>query len=50
MKNEFASGLLDSKTIYIIGDVKYWELLKEQLMDVANGYQIDGLNVIIAKP
>jgi hypothetical protein len=50
MKNEFASGLLDSKTIYVIGDTKYWELLKEQLVNVADGYQIDGLNVIIAKP
>jgi hypothetical protein len=50
MKNEFASGVLDTKTIYIIGDTKYWKSLKEQLVNVADGYQIDGLNVIIAKP
>jgi len=50
MKNEFASGLLDSKTIYIIGDTKFWELLKEQLMDVADSFQLDGLNIIVTKP
>jgi hypothetical protein len=50
MKNEFASGVLDTKTIYIIGDTKYWASLKEQLVNVADGYQIDGLNVIVAKP
>jgi hypothetical protein len=50
MRTEFDSGLLDSKTIYIIGDTEYWETLKEQLLDVADSYQIDGLNVIIAKP
>ena len=50
MENEFASGKLDDKTIYIIGDIKYWETLREQLMNVADSYQIDGLNVITAKP
>jgi len=50
MENEFASGRLDDKTIYIIGDTTYWETLREQLMNVADSYQIDGLNVITAKP
>jgi hypothetical protein len=50
MKNELASGVLDTKTIYIIGDTEYWETLKEQLLNVADSYQIDGLNVLIAKP
>jgi len=49
MENEFASGKLDDKTIYIIGDIKYWETLREQLINVADSYQIDGLNVLIAK-
>ena len=50
MENEFASGNLDDKTIYIIGDIKYWETLRVQMMNVADSYQIDGLHVIIAKP
>ena len=49
MRTEFDSGILDSKTIYIIGDTEYWETLKEQLLNVADSYQIDGLNVLIAK-
>jgi hypothetical protein len=50
MQKEFASGNLDSQTIYVIGDTEYWESLKTELIDVAEGFQIDGLNVIIAKP
>lgn len=50
MKNELASGVLDTKTIYIIGDIKFWEILRVQLIDVVDSYQIDGLNVLIAKP
>jgi hypothetical protein len=49
MQKEFASGNLDSQTIYVIGDTEYWESLKTELIDVAEGFQIDGLNVIIAK-
>jgi hypothetical protein len=49
MENEFASGKLNDKTIYIIGDSKYWEMLRVQLMNVADSYQLDGLNVLIAK-
>jgi hypothetical protein len=49
IKNELASGVLDTKTIYIIGDSKYWETLRDQLINVADSYQIDGLNVLIAK-
>jgi hypothetical protein len=49
MENEFASGNLDDKTIYIIGDTTYWETLRMQMMNVADSYQIDGLNVLIAK-
>ena len=50
MQKEFASGKLDSKTIYVIGETEYWESLRGELIDVAEGFQIDGLNVIIAKP
>ena len=49
MQKEFASGNLDSQTIYVIGDTEYWESLKTKLIDVAEGFQIDGLNVLIAK-
>ena len=49
MKNELASGVLDTKTIYIIGDIKFWEILRVQMINVADSYQIDGLNVLIAK-
>ena len=50
MEEEFASGNLDSQTIYVIGDTEYWEILKSELIDVADGFQLDGLNVIVAKP
>ena len=50
MENEFASGDLDSETIYVIGDTEYWENLRSELIDVADGFQLDGLNVIVAKP
>jgi hypothetical protein len=50
MEEEFASGNLDSQTIYVIGDTEYWESLKSELIDVAEGFQLDGLNVLIAKP
>ena len=50
MQKEFASGSLDSQTIYVIGDTEYWESLKSELIDVAEGFKLDGLNVIIAKP
>ena len=50
MEKEFAAGILDSKTIYVIGDTEYWENLRSELTDVADGFQLDGLNVIVAKP
>ena len=50
MEKEFASGNLDSKTIYVIGDTEYWQNLRSELIDVAEGFQLDGLNVIVAKP
>ena len=50
MQKEFASRNLDSRTIYVIGDTEYWESLKSELIDVAEGFQLDGLNVLIAKP
>ena len=50
MEKEFASGNLDSKTIYVIGDTGYWENLRSELIDVADSFQLDGLNVIVSKP
>jgi hypothetical protein len=50
MEKEFAAGNLDSKTIYVIGDTKYWENLRSELIDVADGFQLDGLNIIVVKP
>jgi hypothetical protein len=50
LEREFASGNLDSKTIYIIGDSEYWKILVSELIDVADSFQLDGLNVIVAKP
>jgi hypothetical protein len=50
MEREFASGILDSRTIYVIGDTAYWKVLRSDLSDVADSFQLDGLNVIVAKP
>jgi hypothetical protein len=50
IEKEFASGILDSKTIYVIGDTSYWKVLRSDLLDVADSFQLDGLNVIVAKP
>jgi hypothetical protein len=50
MEREFASEELDSKTIYVIGDTEYWENLRTELIDVADSFQLDDLNIIVAKP
>ena len=50
MEREFSSGNLDSKTIYVIGDTEYWKILRSELIDVADSFHLDGLNIIVSKP
>jgi hypothetical protein len=50
MEREFLSGNLDSKTIYVIGDTEYWKILRSELIDVADSFHLDGLNIIVSKP
>ena len=50
LEKEFGSGDLNRKTIYVIGDLEYWKILRSELLAVADSFQLDGLNVIVAKP
>ena len=48
--HDLQTGSLNPRTIYLIADSAFWEKLRNQLVKVADCYQLDGLNIIVSKP
>jgi hypothetical protein len=47
--NQFSKGMMEAKSIYIIGTSPIWEALKSRLGAVSDFYYIDGLYVVASK-